>query len=123
MDEAPDNENNHAEINELTEEGIDIRNRILDLIVNKHEGELSSLKSCDRNLLNREVKLLNVVLKTIKSNNITEDNQLLHAAAYLLCERMGKLKKTPRGNKQKEPFWKRRIENSILQWRKDLSRL
>jgi len=105
MDEAPDNENNHAEINELTE-GIDIRNRMLDLIVNKHEGELSSLKSCDRNLLNREVKLLNVVLKTIKSNNVTEDNQLLHAAAYLVCERMGKLKKHQGVINRRSPFGK-----------------
>ena len=109
--------------NELTEEQKLLRLRIIEILTVMPEGSLLNLKSCNRNKLNKTVKDVNSVLDTIKTNNVTEDNALMHAAAYVVSERMGKVKKEQRKNMRKEPRWKRRISNSIKQWRKDLSKL
>ena len=49
-------------------------------------------------------------------------NHLLYAGSFIFAERLGLTAK--KGNKkkqeQKKPFWQRRIENSIVQWRKHL---
>ena len=52
-----------------------------------------SLKSCDRNKVKEEVKKVNVIIRNIKTNNVTECNNLLYSAAYLVTERLGKLEK------------------------------
>jgi len=67
---------------------------------------------------------MNTVLKTVSTRDITEVNELLHTAAYVICEKMGKLKKEKEKSTRvkKEPFWKRRLQSSIVQWRKYLSR-
>ena len=43
----------------------------------------------------------------------------------LVAEGLGKIKKKAEGkNKEKDkPFWKRRVERNIVEWRKDLGRV
>ena len=50
-------------------------------------------------------------------------NNLLYAGAYLVAERLGKMKINRTNEKRKEPRWKRRIQANIAEWRKDVSRL
>ena len=78
----------------------------------------------DRKKLMPEVKLVNRVIHNIETATITETNYLLLAGAYIVAERLGKIKtRAKEGNNNRQPFWKRRIEKSIAEWRKDISKL
>ena len=83
---------------------------------------LPSLKLCDRVKLRTEVEAINEVIKGIETHNITELNSLMYAAPYVTTERMGMLKKR-KERRTEEPFWKRRIKQSIKTWRQDLSKI
>ena len=80
---------------------------------------LPSLKSCNRVKLRTEVEAINEAIKGIETHNITELNSLMYAAA---TERMGMLKKR-KERRTEEPFWKRRIKQSIKTWRQDCSKI
>ena len=41
----------------------------------------------------------------------------------MVAEKLGKMKKSKSIEKQKELWWKRRIQANIAEWRKDVSRL
>ena len=69
------------------------------------------------------VKLVNSVIHNVIINSITEMNNLLYAGAYVVAEKVGKNKKTKSNEKQDEPWWKRRIQANIAEWRKDVTRL
>ena len=69
------------------------------------------------------VKLVNSVIHNVIINSITEMNNLLYAGAYVVAEKLGKNKKTKSNEKQNEPWWKRRIQANIAEWRKDVTRL
>ncbi|MEO0683919.1 MAG: hypothetical protein AAFY76_02425, partial [Cyanobacteria bacterium J06649_11] len=59
----------------------------------------------------------------IDKPNVTNVNRLLYAGSYVVCERLGFLKKERQADKREKPWWQRRLERSITQWRKDLSRI
>ena len=69
------------------------------------------------------VKLVNSVIHNVIINSITEMNNLLYAGAYVVAEKLGKNKKTKSNEKQNEPWWKRRIQANIAEWRKGFTRL
>ena len=50
-------------------------------------------------------------------------NYLLNAGAYVVDEKHGKMRKNKSNEKRKEPWWKKRIQANIAEWRKDVSRL
>ena len=88
--------------------------------------EVPSLKSRYRSEAMAQVKLVNGVIGNlvVECRSIGDSNRLLHAASVVVAERLGLLKDR-KGARQtkKDPWWKRRIERSIVQWRKDLSRI
>ena len=57
------------------------------------------------------------------TSSITEMNYLLNAGAYVVDEKHGKMRKNKSNEKRKEPWWKKRIQANIAEWRKDVSRL
>ena len=50
-------------------------------------------------------------------------NNLLYVGAYVVAEKLEKRKEKESNEKRKEPWWKRKIEANIAEWRKDVSRL
>ena len=50
-------------------------------------------------------------------------NNLLYTGAYVVPEKLGKMKKNRINEKRKKPWWKRRIQANIAEWRKDFSTL
>ena len=50
-------------------------------------------------------------------------NNLLYAGAYVVLEKLGKMKKNKSNENSSEPWWKRRTQANIAEWRKDVSRL
>ena len=116
-------QHDYTRVDELTNEELEMRARLVEALNQRPEVNLINLKTCDRTSLSSNLKRMNNVLKTIRTENISEDNSLMYAAAYVISDLMGKVRKEQRVNIKKEPFWKRRIFNSIKTWRKDLSRL
>ena len=50
-------------------------------------------------------------------------NNLLYVGVYVVTEKLEKRKENKSNEKRKEPWWKRKIEANIAEWRKDVSRL
>ena len=48
-------------------------------------------------------------------------NDSLYAGAYVVAENLRKMEKNKSNEKQKKPWWKRRIQANIAQWRKCVS--
>ena len=87
--------------------------------------ELRNLKTIDRKEIMREVKLVDGVMHNLLSNgmNVTCLNRLLYAGSVVVTTRLGfKIGKGTKTEK-KNPWWQRRIENSIKVWRKELSQV
>ena len=50
-------------------------------------------------------------------------NNLLYVGAYVVAEKLEKRKENKSNEKRKDPWWNRKIEANIAEWRKDVSRL
>ena len=57
----------------------------------------------------------------IISENITETNRLIRACAIFMGRKVGLKPKQRRGNPVKELWWKRRIQQSIQEFRKHVN--
>ena len=73
--------------------------------------------------LKETVELVNIVILNVITNSITEINNLLYAGAYVVAEKLLKMKKNKSNEKWKEPWWKRRIQANIVEWREYVNRL
>ena len=65
--------------------------------------QLSSLRKVNTKELKETVELVNTVIHDVITNSITEMNNLLYAGAYVVAEKLGKIKKSKNNKKQKEP--------------------
>ena len=99
--------------------------RLRSVFLNQEQVEIPSLKGLDRLSVSREVVLVNKLLENMTSlcTDVTSVNRLLYAGSYVVCERLGLLKKNRENLKSKKPWWQRRLEDSIQRWRKDLGRI
>ena len=71
--------------------------------------------------LKETVELVNNVIHNVITNSIAEINNLLYARAYVVAEKLGKMKKNKTNEKRKQLWWMRRIQVNIAEWRKDIS--
>ena len=94
------------------EEKIMIKN-IIEIAEHNLEEEVNGFKKVDRNLLKDWTMKTNAILKGIKSENITGTNRLIRACAIFVGRKAGLKPKQRRENPVKEPWWKRRIQQSI----------
>ena len=89
-------------------------------------GRGPRLESTDRRNVNKEVKMVESLMHNFvrKGMSVSDVNRLLYMGAYVVAERLG-MKGRKKGKKmeRKKPRWQRRIEKSIKNWRKDLSRI
>ncbi|XP_065051764.1 uncharacterized protein LOC135681303 [Rhopilema esculentum] len=87
------------------------------------EGNISqsrSLKKADRKSVNEAVKEVNDALISIRTENITDTNKLISAVALYVARKLG-IGKPKIENKTREPWWKRRISESINELRKHIN--
>ena len=68
-----------------------------------------NLRRIDRVRLKEKAKLVDEVLDSVQTSNITEDNQLVKCGAFVITQLLGI--KEIRNKKKEEPFWKRRIRD------------
>jgi len=88
--------------------------------------DIPSLKNVDKSRVLKEVSIVNSLLRNfvaIGIPDISKANRLLYAGSYVVCERLGMMRDRVEKLKSKKPWWQRRLEGSIQQWRKDLGRL
>ena len=115
------------EVRALKEEEKMMLNKVKNLIHSNENLVIPSLKTMDKNLLKDKVKQVKgVMFNVIKDNmSITEVNRLLLVGAFVVAESLGKIAKV--GSKKKKekgkPYWQRRVERNIGEWRKDLGRV
>ena len=112
-------------LRELIDEEKRVLERIRVIFHSQDRVEIPSLKGVDRGLVSREVGLVNRLLTNMTGScvDVTSVNKLLYAGSYVVCERLGLMKKRKETLKSKKPWWQRRLEGSIKQWRKDLGRI
>ena len=77
------------------------------------DDEVNGFKNVDRNLLKFWAMNLNLVLKEIKSVNMTETNRLIRACVIFVGRKLGLKSIQRRGNAVKEAWWKTRIQQLI----------
>ena len=109
-----------------TEEENKILTRIREVLESNEDREIPSLKSIDKSLVMKEVSVVNCLLRNVIAigiPDVTKANRLLYAGSFVVCERLGLLKGKRKGLKSRKPWWQRRLEKSIAQWRKDLGRI
>ena len=97
--------------------------RLKEIMLSDKKESIPSLKKVNFKKLKEEIDLVNGVIENITTENITEVNHLMYAGANVVAERLGKMRKHSKKGEQKEPWWKRRIEKNIKQWRHDISRI
>ena len=109
-----------TDIEQATEEEEEIARRIVELMNNMEEEGACDFKKVDKSRVDEETRRVNSVLKYIDTKNLSETNKLLKAVSIYVAERLGI--KNKRGLKRNnEPWWKRRIENDINRFRKDIA--
>jgi len=99
--------------------------RIREIFTGTEKAEIPSLKSRERRKVMKEVSLVNNMLHNVDVGevNVSTLNRLIYAGSYVVCERLGLMKPKKNHLQSKKPWWQRRLEKSIVQWRKDLGRI
>ena len=82
---------------------------------------LNRVKKVNRNLLKDWTMKVNAFLKEIMSDNILETNRLIRACVIFVGKKVGLKPNQRRGNAVKEPWWKRRIKQSVQELQKHIN--
>ena len=111
------------EIRLLKDEEKKILRRLREVMLISEKTQLPALRKLNVKEQKETVELVYTVIHNVITNSITEMNNLLYAGAHVRVQKLGKMKKNRTNEKRKEPWWKRRIQANIAEWRKDVSRL
>ena len=79
------------------------------------------LKHVDRRKLANITARINQIIGDIRTVNITQTNRVINAVSIYVAKKMGLKPFSNRRKEQKEPWWKRRILNSINMLRKHIN--
>ena len=74
------------------------------------KSQLPSLRKVNTKELKEIVELVSSVIHNFITNSITEMNNLLYAGAYVVAEKLEKMKTNKSNGNRKEPWWKRKIQ-------------
>ncbi|CAI9724455.1 Hypothetical predicted protein [Octopus vulgaris] len=85
--------------------------RILEVMFPEEKKRLPTL-SCHRAKLISELRRANEVVMRISVKDTTKLNSLMHATTYVVIETM-EMFREKKVQRNKEPFWRRKIEESI----------
>ena len=87
--------------------------------------EVPNLRAVERKRLMAEVDLVEGVMHNllVQGMNVTQVNRLLYAGGAVVAMRLGLKLGAGKKRQAKDPWWKRRIEKSIVMWRGHLSKV
>ena len=104
----------------LTQE---ITEQISKLLEEPERIQTKPMRYANNKRLKEETMIVNECLASFCLENITEINTLLLAAAHVVRDCIGGKILPTKVPENKQPFWKRRIEDKIKELRKDMSHL
>ena len=85
-----------------------ILEKIIELMKKDNLPNPTNLKRIDRGRLKEKTKLVEEVIDSAQTSNITEDNKLVTCGALVITQLLGV--KEIKKKKKEEPFWKRKIK-------------
>ena len=102
---------------ELSKDENEIVDRIIEIMKCEEDYKVFTFKRVDRCKINEITAKGNKLVARIQTDNITDTNKLLKAVRSVVAEKIG-LKEVVEQTKQKEPWWKRRLDMDIKRLRK-----
>ena len=115
------------EVRAMTEDEKKMLGKFRSMIKNDETFVVPSLKTIDKQRLKEKVQQVNGILHNIIRDDmtITEVNRVLLVGGFLVAESLGKVAKQSCKKKREKgkPYWQRRVEKNIVEWRKDLGRV
>ena len=105
----------------LDKEEVAIVMKIAEVIERGRKDKLPFLRNVPKKKLLEETAKVDKVLSKFKTHSITKTNELFYARAVVVTNRLGV--KIDKVAWRKEPMWKRRLQNKIKEFRKDLSQI
>ena len=108
-------------VEEISEEKKMMMKNMIEIAEHSLDEEVSEFKKVDRNLLKDWTMKVNAIMKEIKSGNFTETNRLVKACVILVGRKVDLKPNQRRVNVVKKLWWKRRIQQSILELRKHIN--
>ena len=116
-----------CDMREYTDEDRRTIDEIKSIMQNDEGGGDNSIlmaKGKDKKQIRKQAAKVDKLLKAIPTDDIGQTNKLAFAAATFISQRIeSRNSAVSNSARQREPPWKRRIEENIKQWRKDLSKL
>ena len=87
--------------------------------------EVPSLRGVDKRKVTKEVDLVDGLMHNLlrEGMSVNEVNTLLYVAGVVVARRLGLKVRDRKKTEFRKPWWQRRIERSIGEWRKDLGRI
>ena len=105
----------------LDEKEVAIVMEAAEVIERGRKDKLPALRNVPKKKFLEETAKIDKVLSKFKTHSITKTNELFYAGAFFVTNRLGV--KIDKVAGRKEPMWKRRLQNKIKEFRKDLSQL
>ena len=103
----------------LDEETHHIIDKLNDIITSNRNADGISFKQLDMKILKQTTAKVNRVIELIETKNITQTNNLIKAAGVWVADQL--ILKKYKGRKKKDPWWKRRIEGNIENFKKGIN--
>ena len=112
-------------VREVSEVEKGVLRRMREVLASEKTEDLPNLKAQDRRKVMAEVKMVDGLLKNLVTDGMeaTGVNRLLYVGAFVVAERLDLLGKGKKKKEKGKPWWQRRLERSIGDWRKDLGRV
>ena len=109
----------------LNAKEMDFLKKLREAYTTSNTVQIPSLKDKNLSRIMEEDNLVNSLKVNvfIDKPKVTNVNSLLYAGSYVVCEILAFLKKERQADKSEKPWWLKRLERSITQWSKDLSRI
>ena len=108
-----------ANVEALDEETHHIIDKLNDIITSNRNADGISFKQLDMKILKQTTAKVNRVIELIETKNITQTNNVIKVAGVWVADQLS-LKKY-KGRKKKDPWWKRRIEGNIKNFKKGIN--
>ena len=110
-----------VETDDRSEEAKNMITEIVETMKNGQKSNIKGWKKVDRTVLNDWTKKVNKTPKEIRTENITNTNKLINAVPVYIARKVGLKTGSTSMNYNKDPWWKRRIKNSINELRKHIN--
>ena len=105
---------------ELSKDEKEIVDRIIEIMKGEDDYEVFTFKRVEKCKINEITAKVNKLVARIQTDNITDTNKLLKAVRSVVAEKI-RLKEVIEQTKQKEPWWKRRLDMDLNRLRKDIN--